>query len=246
MGVQRQSPRVSRRRTCGRRGVTTRHGPMQRIPAPARRRREVRPPWGRSSVVFLSAGALRLPAVIESATPMGSAASLSVRCRSARTTSPPPPPPEPDGERGVAGGFRRRAGLRRAAPWGGFLLPWDGSPIAWDGSADAWGVSARSVGGFRGPMLAAWPCFAMSGEQCGRHLSAPRRRGRAVRVAAGRRPLCLASRALSPFFGKSPPSPPCLPCIAGVARRGSAAPRGRSVRFFKKNGRARQRFRKIT
>ena len=168
--------------------------------------------------------------------------------------SPAPSPPEPDGERGVAGGFRRRvglvarrAGLRLADPWGGFLFPWDGFPIPWDASADPWGVSARSVGGFRGPMRTAWPCFAMSGKQCGRYLSAPRRRGRALRVAAGRCPLCLASRALSPFFGKSPPLPPRLPCFQGAPQRPPpAAPRGRSVRFFKKNGRARQRFRKIT
>ena len=45
-----------------------------RIPAPERRRSEVRPLWGRSKVGSLSAGALRLPAVINSATPMGSAA----------------------------------------------------------------------------------------------------------------------------------------------------------------------------
>ena len=68
-------PRVSLRLTRGQRGAVTRQGPGPRTPVHARRRDEVRPPWGRSCVWFLSAGALRLPAVIKSATPMGSAAS---------------------------------------------------------------------------------------------------------------------------------------------------------------------------
>ena len=78
------------------RGAISRQGPGPRIPVPARRRREVRPPWGRNSVGFLSAGALRLPAVIKSATPMGSTATRhahrpprSKQVRSVCTGSPP-------------------------------------------------------------------------------------------------------------------------------------------------------------
>ena len=149
MGVQRQSPRVSRRRTCGRRGVTTRHGPMQRIPAPARRRREVRPPWGRSSVVFLSAGALRLPAVIKSSTPMGSAASLSVRCRSARTTSPPPHTLGTGRGTGRGGRFSAARGPRcvTRGPSPGRSMGWISVSMGW--ISDSMGWIGRSMGCFR-------------------------------------------------------------------------------------------------
>ncbi len=57
MGSNFTLPRTRRRHTHGQRDAITGQGPVLRIPVPARRRDEVRPPWGRNSVGFLSAGA---------------------------------------------------------------------------------------------------------------------------------------------------------------------------------------------
>ena len=106
-------------------------------------------------------------------------------------------------------------------------------------STGRWAVSAARCGR-RGPVLpcrasnvgAIRPPVAVAGGRCGWLRGAVRsvwRRGRCRNFLEKARPRPLVSRAL-PVWRVG----------------GSAAPRGRSVRFFKKNGRARQRFRKIT
>ena len=167
--------------------------------------------------------------------------------------SPAPHPRNRTGNgawRAVFGGSRASLRDARAFAWPihgvdfcfhGMDFPFHGMfrPIHGVFPINRWDVFA-AIGGRIDAVL---PCQLRKSASCSLSASTA---GRAVRVAEGRRPLCLASRALSPFFGKSPPSPPRLPCFQGAPQR---APRGaaRPERpFFQKNGRAQQRFRKIT